>query len=374
VLAKLALEDGTIFTGDSFGHPGERAGEVVFNTAMSGYQEILTDPSYKGQIVTMTYPLIGNYGVNPADVEHAHPWVEGFVVREASRVRSNFRSTEDLDAYLRRHKIAGITGVDTRALTKRLRERGAMRGVLSAEDLDDASLVRKAKAIPPMEGRDLVPEVTCREARHWTAFLDGDPFVAEMKGRPARFKVACLDYGLKFNILRCLVRAGCDVTVFPAQTPGPAVLDFKPDGVFLSNGPGDPAVVRYAIDCVKTVLGRAPVFGICLGHQILGHACGGRTFKLKFGHHGANHPVKDLTTDKIEITSQNHGFALDPESVRGRDVEITHVNLNDGTVEGFRHTKLPAFSVQYHPEASPGPHDAQHLFQRFVRMMESPRR
>ena len=368
--AKLALEDGSVFAGTAFGHAGETAGEVVFNTALSGYQEILTDPSYKGQIVTMTYPLIGNYGVNAEDVEHAHPWAEGLVVRELSRVRSNFRSTEDLDTYLRRHRIPGIAGVDTRALTRRIREGGAMRGVISADDLDDASLVRKARALPTMEGRDLVPEVTCASVRHWTDFLGGDAFVAGAKDRKLAHRVACLDYGLKFNILRCLVDAGCDVTVFPAKTKGDEVLAFKPDGVFLSNGPGDPAVARYAIECVRTILGRIPIFGICLGHQILGHACGGRTFKLKFGHHGANHPVKHLATGRIEITSQNHGFALDPASVAGKDVEITHLNLNDQTVEGFRHTKLPAFSVQYHPEASPGPHDAQHLFRRFTGMMK----
>jgi carbamoyl-phosphate synthase small subunit len=367
--AKLALEDGTVLTGTAFGHPGEKAGEVVFNTAMSGYQEILTDPSYKGQIVTMTYPLIGNYGVNAEDVEHAHPWVEGFVVREVSRIRSNFRSTEDLDAYLRRHRIVGITGIDTRMVTKRLRERGALRGILSAEDLDDASLVRKARAVPPMEGQDLVPQVTCRAAQRWTEFLRGDAFVRSAEAK-TRFRVACLDFGLKYNILRCLVRAGCDATVFPAQTKAAEILDFKPDGVFLSNGPGDPAAVTYAIDCVRGVLGRVPIFGICLGHQILSLACGGRTFKLKFGHHGANHPVMDLATRRIEITSQNHGFAADPASLAGTGVEITHRNLNDQTVEGLRHTTLPAFSVQYHPEASPGPHDAQHLFGRFTRLME----
>jgi len=371
--AKLGLEDGTVLAGEAFGHPGEKAGEVVFNTAMTGYQEILTDPSYKGQIVTMTYPLIGNYGVNPEDVEHSRPWVEGFVVREASRIRSNFRSTEDLDAYLRRSRIVGITGVDTRAVTKRLRERGALRGVISSTDLDDASLVRKARVIPPMEGLDLVPEVTCRTAQRWTEVLRGDALMQTGDVRP-RFRVACVDFGLKRNILRCLVRAGCDVTVFPGRTTAHELLDFKPDGIFLSNGPGDPAAVTYAVECVREVLGRAPIFGICLGHQILSIACGGRTFKLKFGHHGANHPVKDLATGRVEITSQNHGFAVDPASLEGRDVEVTHRNLNDGTVEGLRHTALPVFSVQYHPEASPGPHDASHLFVRFTRMMEEARR
>jgi carbamoyl-phosphate synthase small subunit len=369
--AKLALEDGTVLEGTAFGHPGERSGEVVFNTAMTGYQEILTDPSYKGQIVTMTCPLIGNYGVNAEDDEHERMWAEGFVVREMSRIRSNFRSTEDLDACLRRNRVVGISGIDTRMVTKRLRERGALRGVISAEDLDDASLVRKARAVPPMEGLDLVPGVTCRTTQRWTEVLRGDALAASAP--PSRFRVACLDFGMKRNILRCLVRVGCDATVFPAQTPAREILDFKPDGVFLSNGPGDPAAVTYAIEAVRGLLGKAPIFGICLGHQILSLACGGRTYKLKFGHHGANHPVMDLATRRIAITSQNHGFAADPASLGGAGVEVTHRNLNDQTVEGLRHTSLPAFSVQYHPEAAPGPHDAQPLFERFTQMMAETR-
>ena len=365
-VAKLALEDGTVFTGRSFGASGERVGEVVFNTALSGYQEILTDPSYKGQIVTMTCPHIGNYGVNEEDVESAKPWVEGFVSREFSSTPSNHRSTQTLDAYLKKHGIVAIDDIDTRALTRRLRIAGAMNGVLSTVDLDDASLVAKAKNAPSMAGLDLVKEVTSREAKPWREFVGAGP-----GGKKGRHKVALFDCGAKWNIVRLLAESGCDVTVYPASTPAEVVLKEKPDGVFLSNGPGDPAVVTYLIDTMKKILKKdIPTFGICLGHQILGLALGAKTYKLKFGHHGANHPVKRTETGQVEITSQNHGFAVDEKSLPGTGIEITHVNLNDGTIEGFKHKSMPAFCVQYHPEAAPGPHDSRYLFEHFTKLME----
>ncbi len=369
MLAKLALEDGTVFQGTAFGAPGERCGEVVFNTAMSGYQEILTDPSYKGQIVTMTAPLIGNYGVNPEDNESPVPHVEGFVVRERSRLVSNYRATESLEDYLKRFGVIGIEGIDTRALTKLLRVKGSLVGVLSTTDLDDASLVAKAKAAPKMEGQDLVKVVSCREPRTWTQ--PPHPVFGQgcATGAP-RFRIVAVDYGIKANILRSLRGLGSEVTVMPATSTAEAILALRPDGVVLSNGPGDPAALPYAVACAKGLLGKAPVFGICLGHQILGIALGGRTYKLKFGHHGANHPVKDLRTGRVEITSQNHGFAVDPESLAGKGVDVTHVNLNDQTCEGMAHRTLPVFSVQFHPEANPGPHDSIHLFTRFARLME----
>jgi carbamoyl-phosphate synthase small subunit len=361
--AKLALEDGTVYTGRAFGAPGEKVGEVVFNTSMTGYQEVLSDPSYTGQIVTMTYPLIGNYGTTADDQESDGVRVDGFVVRELTRIPSNFRSHRDLDTYLKAHGVTGIEGIDTRALVRRLRVRGAMNGVLSTLDLDDASLVAKARKFPGMEGRDLVSEVVPDRVLQWDqgakAFADH-----VLPARPIQKHVVAIDYGMKWNILRCLVQVGCKVTVVPGTATAEQVLSHNPDGVFLSNGPGDPAVVGYAIETVKGLIEKKPVFGICLGHQLLGLALGAKTFKLKFGHRGANQPVLNELTGKVEITTQNHGFAVDPATLPAH-AEATHINLNDRTLEGLRHKSLPVFSVQYHPEAAAGPHDSSYLFEQF---------
>jgi carbamoyl-phosphate synthase small subunit len=368
--ALLALADGTVFEGLSFGAPGEAGGEVVFNTSMSGYQEILTDPSYRGQLVAMTYPEIGNVGVNNEDVESRRPFVEGFIVKEYWERPSNWRAQQTLAHYLQEHGIPGIQGIDTRALVRHLRTHGSQEAVLSTVDLDPRSVVEKARAWPSLIGRDLVKEVTCSEPYDWDegTWSLGSGY-AKPETRNARLpRVVAYDFGIKRNILRNLVGAGCRVHVVPAATPAADALALKPDGVFLSNGPGDPDVGPYA-DIVRGLIGKAPIFGICLGHQILGLALGGRTYKLKFGHHGGNQPVMDLTTRKVEITCQNHGFAVDVDSLKGI-AELTHVNLNDRTVEGLAHATLPLFSVQYHPESSPGPRDARYLFERFLKLME----
>ena len=366
----LALEDGRVFRGRAYGAPVERFGEVVFNTSLSGYQEILTDPSYAGQIVILTYPHIGNYGTNPQDSESAKPYAEGLVVRELSELASNWRSAEAISAFLATAGVPVISDIDSRALVRHLRKYGAMRGVISATNLDEASLVSKAKATPSMVGLDLASRVTTANRYEWiepSHNIQG----LESRGHAApRFYVVACDYGIKFNILRRLVDVGCRVTVVPATTSASEILELKPDGVFLSNGPGDPEPVEYAAKAVRELAGRVPIFGICLGHQIIGLALGGRTYKLKFGHHGGNHPVMNLETRKVEITAQNHGFAVDPDSLMASEVTLTHMNLNDQTLEGLRHRSMPIFSVQYHPEASPGPHDASYLFDRFVKMMQ----
>ena len=366
--ARLVLRDGRVFRGEALGAVGEASGEVIFNTAMQGYQEILTDPSYRGQIVAMTYPMIGNYGLNPEDAESWRPWVNGFVVKEASAYPSSWRGRISLDAFLQEHGIVGIQGIDTRALTRHLRDHGAQDGIISSVTADEAALRERARALPGLIGRDLVSEVTVEQPFTWDEST-WDRARGYTRPPTARFSVVAYDAGIKLNILRQLRSVGCEVTVVPATTEAGAVLDMKPDGVFLSNGPGDPEGVPYLIEAVRRLVGRVPIFGICLGHQILGLAAGGRTYKLPFGHHGANHPVKDLATGKIEITAQNHGFAVDPESVARAGWEPSHVNLNDGTCEGMRHPGLRAFSVQYHPEASPGPHDASHLFHRFAALL-----
>jgi carbamoyl-phosphate synthase small subunit len=366
--AVLVLRDGRVFRGEALGARGEAAGEVIFNTAMSGYQEILTDPSYRGQIVTLTYPLIGNYGCNDEDVESRRPWANGLIVKEASPYLSSWRGRIGLDQYLKNHDIVGLQGIDTRALTRHLRDHGSQDGIISSTDLDTDRLRQRVQALPQIVGQDLVRHVTVERPHGWSqgAWTLERGYTAPP---PARFKVVAYDAGIKLNILRQLRTAGCEVVVVPASTPAAGVLEHAPDGMFLSNGPGDPEGVPYLVESVRGLIGRVPIFGICLGHQIIGLAAGGRTYKLPFGHHGANHPVRDLATGRIEITSQNHNFAVDPASVVAAGWEPTHVNLNDDTCEGLRHRELPVFCVQYHPEASPGPHDASYLFGRFIDLM-----
>jgi carbamoyl-phosphate synthase small subunit len=356
--AVLFLEDGTCFRGMSLNTHGESAGEVVFNTALSGYQEVLTDPSYAGQIVAMTYPLIGNYGVNDEDAESDKVHVKGFVVKEFCRTHSNFRAKQSLIDYLDEHGIIGIEGVDTRALTRHLRISGAMKGLISTEDTDPKSLMAKLSRVPSMEGADWVKEVATKKPYIWKAV------------GPKKYKVAVMDCGIKLNILRMMAQLGIESHVLPPSTSAADILALNADGLFLSNGPGDPAAVTYVIATVRELIGKLPIFGICLGNQMIGHALGGKTYKLKFGHHGVNHPVKDLENTRISITSQNHGFCVDLKSLNKEDVEAIHINLNDNTVEGLRHKKYPLFSVQYHPEAAPGPNDAKYLFRQFVDMME----
>jgi len=384
--AILALEDGRVFLGTSFGAEGTAVGEVVFNTSMTGYQEVLTDPSYRGQIVAMTYPLIGNYGVNTLDDESAEPHVRGFIIEELSPVPSNWRSERSLHDYLKEHGIAGIEGVDTRALTRHLREKGAMRACVTTEISENAA-VQRAKESEGMVGMDFVKEVTTKEAydwdpknklsRKWTIVkgpdavaAKGDKGEAFEKLPTAKYRIAAYDFGIKHNILRNLRQHGFKVNVVPATMTAEEVLALNPDGVFLSNGPGDPAALHYVHENLRGLIGKTPVFGICLGHQMLAYALGGKTYKLKFGHHGGNQPVKDLITGKVAITSQNHGFAVDPDSLPP-EMEVTHINLNDQTVEGMRHRELPVFSVQYHPEASPGPRDSHYLFKRFADLMRA---
>ena len=372
--AILALEDGTVFEGRGFGAPAERSGEVVFNTAITGYQEIFTDPSYSGQIVILTNPQIGNYGTSSLDNEANRPYIEGLVVREFSAVTSNWRSDEEARGFLGQAGIPVVSDLDTRTLVRHLRSRGVMRGVLSAIEKDPVKLVEKARSIPSMAGLDLASRVTTKSRYEWTHGVEPcSPSEHLAAGLAPSHHVVAYDFGIKHNILRRLVHSGCRVTVVPALTSAEDVLALKPDGVFLSNGPGDPEPLVPQIENVRRLVGKTPIFGICLGHQILGLALGGKTYKLKFGHRGANHPVLNHLTGKVEITSHNHGFAVDPDSLRDNDIEITHRNLNDQTLEGFRHKREPVFCVQYHPEAAPGPHDSHYLFHDFVTLMNDSR-
>jgi len=366
----LALEDGQVFWGEAFGAEGERAGEVVFNTSMTGYEEVLTDPSYKGQIVTMTYPHIGNYGINDEDFESTGVHVDGFVVRDLSASFSNWRAQQRLEDFLKKRGIIGLTEVDTRALTRHIRSRGAMRAVVSTLDDNPESLTEKARCSPGLIGRDLVKEVTCPEPYHWDESIRAPWRLAFPPDGPRTFHVVVYDFGVKHSILRCARDLGLDLTVVPASTTATEALELHPDGVLLSNGPGDPEALPYAVEAIRELMQRKPVFGICLGHQLMGLALGGKTYKLKFGHRGSNQPVRNHATGRVEITSQNHGFAVAADSL-SPDVEVTHLNLNDQTVEGLRHKSLPAFSVQYHPEASAGPHDARYLFDDFLRLLQA---
>lgn len=380
--AILALEDGRSFSGRAGGAITRRGGEVVFNTSITGYQEVFSDPSYAGQIVCLTYPHIGNVGANLDDEEAAHPYIEALIVREFSQISSNWRSAETAQLYLNRHNIPVIWDIDTRALVRHLRQVGALRGMVATDGTPADQLIFEATQLPRMAGQELASQVTCRKAYPWDAGsieLANAPWCQPVDQSEARtgarkFRVVAYDFGIKQNILRQLVDHRCQVTVVPARTPAEDVLGMKPEGVFLSNGPGDPEPIHYAVENIRKLLGRVPVFGICLGHQLCGLALGGKTFKLKFGHHGSNHPVKNLLTEKVEITAQNHGFSVDPDSLPSKDVEITHVNLNDHTNEGMRHRSLPLFSVQYHPEASPGPHDSHYLFRLFTDLMSEFRR
>ncbi len=370
--AVLVLEDQNVFYGEAFGAQGTAMGEVVFNTGMTGYQEILTDPSYKGQMVTMTYPHIGNYGVNPEDIESMAPQVEALIVRELCDLPSNYRSTESLDSYLKRHGIPGIQRIDTRALTRHIREKGSMMGILSTNTESIPKLQDRLKHHPAITGRDLVQYVTTQKTSRWKEGVRQQWYYDPVHPLGDRqFKVVAFDYGVKRNILRLMTSFGLDVVVVPASTPVEAITELGPDGIFLSNGPGDPQGVGYAIECVRKLAGRYPIFGICLGHQIIGLALGAETYKLKFGHHGSNHPVKHQETGIIEITAQNHNYAVNPDTLDKTGFKQTHINLNDHTVEGMAHKELPVFSVQYHPEASPGPHDSLYLFERFYKMMET---